>query len=114
MAWGSPPDRRPEGDDLSEQFLGQLGGEEIFQEPLVAAGPDRSGRVARAERPQSDQLVARPAVLFPGSARDADGTEQFLAPELAVLPRARLRGESVAIPRGVADRGLCSCGLRMS
>ena len=59
MAWGSPPDRRPEGDDLSEQFLGQLGGEEIFQEPLVAAGPDRSGRVARAERSQSDQLVRR-------------------------------------------------------
>ena len=57
MALGSPPDRRPEGDDLSEQFLGQLGGEEIFQEPLVAAGPDRSGRVARAERSQSDQLV---------------------------------------------------------
>ena len=36
MALGSPPDRRPEGDDLSEQFLGQLGGEEIFQEPLAA------------------------------------------------------------------------------
>ena len=34
MAWGSPPDRRPEGDNLPEQFLGQLGGEEIFQEPL--------------------------------------------------------------------------------
>ena len=73
MALGSPPDRRPEGDDLSEEFIGQLGGEEIFQEPLVAAGPDRSGRVARAERSQSDQLVARPAVLFPGPARDADG-----------------------------------------
>ena len=38
MAWGSLPDRRPEGDDLSEQFLGQLGGEEIFQDTL-AAGP---------------------------------------------------------------------------
>ena len=42
MVWGSLPDRRPELDNLSEQFLGQLGGEEIFQEPLVAAGPDRS------------------------------------------------------------------------
>jgi len=59
MARGSPPDRRPEGDDLAEQFLGQLGGEEIFQEPLVAAGPDRSRRVARAERPQSEQVGSR-------------------------------------------------------
>ena len=74
MAWGSLPDRRPEGDDLSEQFLGQLGGEEIFQEPFVAAGPDRSGRVARAERSQSDQLVALPDVLFPGPARETDVT----------------------------------------
>ena len=45
MAWGSLPDRRPEGDDLSEQFLGQLGGEEIFQETL-AAGPMRPRRIA--------------------------------------------------------------------
>ena len=65
MAWGSLPDRRPEGDDLSEQFLGQLGGEEIFQELLVAAGPDRSRRVARAERSQSDQLVRARAVSPP-------------------------------------------------
>ena len=90
MAWGSPPDRRPVADDLSEQFLGQLGGEEIFQEPLVAAGPARSRRVAGAELSKLYELVARPAVLFPGPARDADGTEQFFAAELAVLSRPRL------------------------
>ena len=111
MALGSPPDRRPEGDDLSEEFIGQLGGEEIFQEPLVAAGPDRSGRVARAERSQSNKLVARPAVLFPGPARDADGTKQFLAPELAILPGTRLGRHVVgvlgvrpgAVPKQVDD-----------
>ena len=59
MAWGSPPDRRPEGDDLSEQFLGQLGGEEIFQEPLgiVVADPARSRRVAGAELSKLYELV---------------------------------------------------------
>ena len=74
MAWGSLPDRRPEGDDLSEQFLGQLGGEEIFQETL-AAGPVRPRRIAGAELSKLYELVARPAVLFPGPAREADGTE---------------------------------------
>ena len=57
MAWGSLPDRRPEGDDLSEQFLGQLGGEEIFQEPLVAVDPARSRRVAGAELSKLYELV---------------------------------------------------------
>ena len=74
MAWGSLPDRRPEGDDLSEQFLGQLGGEKIFQETL-AAGPVRPRRIAGAELSKLYELVTRPAVLFPGPAREADGTE---------------------------------------
>ena len=56
MALGSPPDRRPEGDDLAEQFLGQLGGEEIFQEPL-AADPVRPLRVAGAELSKLYELV---------------------------------------------------------
>ena len=60
----SLPDRRPEGDDLSEQFLGQLGGEEIFQEPLVAAGPDRSGRVARADRHPGESVAIPRGVLL--------------------------------------------------
>jgi len=58
MAWGSPPDRRPVGNDLSEQFLGQLGGEEIFQEPL-AADPVRPLRVAGAELSKLYELVPR-------------------------------------------------------
>ena len=53
MAQGSLPDRRPEGDDLAEQFLGQLGGEEIFQEPL-AADPVRPRRVGQ------DLTISRP------------------------------------------------------
>ena len=74
MALGSPPDRRPEGDDLSEEFIGQLGGEEIFQEPL-AADPVRPRRIAGAELSKLYELVARPAVLFPGPTRESDGTE---------------------------------------
>ena len=57
MEWGSLPDRRPEGDDLSEQFLGQLGGEKIFQQPLgIAADPSRPRRVAGAELPKLNEL----------------------------------------------------------
>ena len=59
MTRGSLPDRRPEGDDLSEQFLGQLGGEEILQEPL-AADPVRPRRVAGAELSKLDEFVALP------------------------------------------------------
>ena len=83
MAWGSLPDRRPEGDDLSEQFLGQLGSEEIFKEPL-AADPVRSRRVAGAELSKLYELVALPNVLFPRPAGETDGSEarisQFLDP----------------------------------
>ena len=96
MAWGSPPDRRPEGNNLSEQFLGQLGGEEIFQEPL-AADPVRPRRVAGAELSKLYELVARPAVLFPGSTREAYGSEQFFAAELAVLSRPRLSRKAVGV-----------------
>ena len=83
------PDRSPERQDLSEQFFWQIGSEEASEEQSFAqtAGPARSRRVARAERPQSDQLVALPDVLFPRPARETDGSEQFFAPELAILPR---------------------------
>ena len=75
MAWGSLPDRRPEGDDLSEQFFWQIGGEKASEEQFFAqtAGPARPGAFARAECPQSDQLVALPDVLFPRPARETDG-----------------------------------------
>ena len=96
MVWGSLPDRRPELDNLSEQFLGQLGGEEIFQEPL-AADPVRPRRVAGAELSKLYELVARPAVLFPGSTREAYGSEQFFAAELAVLSRPRLSRKAVGV-----------------
>ena len=88
------PDRSPERQDRSEQFFWQIGREEASEEQFFAqtAGPARPGPFARAERPQNDQLVALPDVLFPRPVREPDGSEQFFAPELAVLPRARLRG----------------------
>ena len=86
------PDRSPERQDLSEQFFWQIGSEEASEEQFFAqtAGPARPGPFASAERPQSDQLVALPDVLFPRPAREAHGSEQFFAPKLAVLSRPRL------------------------
>ena len=71
------PDRSPERQDLSEQFFWQIGGEEASEEQFFAqtAAPARPGPFARAERPQSDQLVALPDVLFPRPARETDGSE---------------------------------------
>ena len=67
------PDRSPERQDLSEQFFWQIGSEEASEEQFFAqtAGPARPGPFASAERPQSDQLVALPDVLFPRPAREA-------------------------------------------
>ena len=108
MARGSLPDRRPEGDDLSEQFLGQLGGEEILQEPLVAVDPARPRRVAGAELAKLYELVARPAVLFPGPTRDADGSEQFFAAELL---KSRLSVDSRHEP-SLSDQACGTVGPR--
>ena len=93
------PDRSPERQDLSEQFFWQIGSEEAPEEQFFAqtAGPARPGPFARAERPQSDQLVALPDVLFPRPAREAYGSEQFFAPELAILPGTRLRVNMVRV-----------------
>ena len=93
------PDRSPERQDLSEQFFWQIGSEEASEEQFFAqtAGPARPGPFARAERPQGDQLVALPDVLFPRPAREAHGPEQFFAPELAILPGTRFRCHVIGV-----------------